>query len=71
MDDVEIDGGEVGDDEIGKKGWQMSKNLFKFKKTVELDFLTPRARLAFTKLRQVFVKAQILHHFDLECHIRV
>ena len=38
---------------------------------VESDFLIPRARLAFTKLRQAFVKAPILHYFDLKWHIRV
>ena len=35
------------------------------------DFLIPGARLAFTKLRQAFVKALILHHFDLERHIQI
>ena len=34
-----------------------------------MDFLTPGAKLAFTKLKQVFFKALILHHFDLERHI--
>ena len=33
------------------------------------DFLTPKARLAFTQLRQVFVEAPILHHFNSESHI--
>ena len=33
------------------------------------DFLTPKARLAFTKPRQIFVKALILHYFDLEYNI--
>ena len=32
-------------------------------------FFTPKARLAFTQLRQMFVKAPILHHFNLESHI--
>ena len=35
------------------------------------DFLTPGAKLAFTKLRQAFLKALILHHFDPERHIRI
>ena len=48
-----------------------SKNLSKFKKTVGSNFLTLRARLAFTKLRQAFVKAPILYHFDSEDYIRV
>ena len=34
-------------------------------------FLTPKARLAFTKLRQTFVKAPILYHFDPKCHIQI
>ena len=69
IDNVEVDGGKVGDDETGKKGRQKSKNLSKSKKMVGSDFLTPEARLAFTKLRQAFVKAPILHHFDPEHHI--
>ena len=66
MDDVEVDGSEVGDNEIGKKG----RNLSKSKKT-ESGFLTSRARMAFTKLRQAFIKAPILYHFDSKCHIWV
>ena len=34
-------------------------------------FLTPEARLAFTRLRQAFVEAPILHHFNPESHIRI
>ena len=83
LDGSEIDGSEVKggefDNEIGKKSQKTfkSKNLFKskklskFKKTLGLDFLTPETRLAFTKLRQAFVKAPIFYHFDLEHHIRV
>ena len=68
MDDVEVDGGEVEFDEVGKN----VQNLSKFKKTVRsLDFLTPGAKLAFTKLRQAFIKAPILHYFDPEHHIQV
>ena len=44
--------------------------MFKSKKT-ESGFLTSGARKAFTKLRQAFVKAPILHRFDLERHIRI
>ena len=48
------------------------KNLSKSKKTVRfLDFLTPGAKLAFTKLRQAFCKAPILYHFDLERYIQI
>ena len=38
---------------------------------VALAFLTPRAGLAFTKLRQAFFKTSILHHFNPERHIRI
>ena len=34
-------------------------------------FLTPKARLAFTRLRQAFVEAPILHHFNSKSHIRI
>ena len=51
MDNVEVDSGEIRDNEVGRKGWKTSKNFSKSKKTVGLDFFTPGARLAFTKLR--------------------
>ena len=35
------------------------------------SYLTPKARLAFTKLRKAFTKALILRHFDLEYNIRI
>ena len=47
-----------------------SKNLFKFKK-MESDFFTSGARMASTVLKQAFIKAPILHHYDPERHIRV
>ena len=65
------------DNEVGKKGQKTSKSINLFKKsskcqkTVGLDFLTPKARLAFFKLRQTFVKAPIFHYFDPEYHIWV
>ncbi len=34
-------------------------------------FFTPRVRKTFTKLKQAFVEALILNHFDLECHIQI
>lgn len=36
-----------------------------------MRFLISEARLAFTKLRQVFIKVPILYHFDLEYHIQI
>ena len=49
----------------------LSLKICKSKKTVGSDFLTPGAKLAFTELRQAFVKAAILHHFDLKRHIQI
>ena len=73
IDNVEVDGIEVEVDELGKKGRKTfkSKNLCKSKKTVILDFLTLRAKIAFTELRQAFFKAPILHHFDPEYYNRI
>ena len=34
-------------------------------------FLTPNIREAFNQLRQVFIKAPILRHFDQECYFRI
>ena len=34
-----------------------------------LDFLTPGAKITIIKLKQIFVKALIFHHFDLKYHI--
>ena len=66
IDGDEVDGNKVGDDEVGTKVQKLSKS-----KKTESGFLTPGARKAFTELRQAFIKAPILHHFDPERHIRV
>ena len=74
MDEIEVDGGEIKVDEVGKKVQKLSKskNLSKSKKTVRSsEFLTLGAKLAFTELRQAFIKAPILYHFDPECYIRI
>ena len=34
-------------------------------------YLIPKAREAFTQLRQAFIEAPILQHFDPKCHIRI
>ena len=67
LDGSKVDSGEVGDDEVGKKVQNSSKS----KKSVRSDFLTSGAKLAFAELRQAFVKAPILHHFDPERHIQI
>ena len=73
IDGNKFDGGEVEVDEVGKKAQKTSKskNSSKSQKMVGLDFLTPGAKLAFTELRQAFLKAPIVHHFDPERHIRI
>ena len=43
-----------------------SKNI-----KVRLGFLILKARLAFIQVRQIFVEALILYHFNPKCHIRV
>ena len=35
------------------------------------NFLTFGVKMAFTKLRKVFMKAPILQHFDLEYYIQI
>ena len=47
------------------------KNSFKSIKIVESDLFTLGVKLAFTKLRQAFVKTPILQHFDPEHHIQI
>ena len=69
-----IDGVEIGDDKVvDQKDYQkisLFKKSSKFKKTVESsNFLTLRARLVFTKLRQAFITTAIFHHFDLKRYI--
>ena len=77
LDIIEIDGsgvhgGKIRNNEVGKKDQKTSKskNVSTSKKMVRSDFFTPGARLAFTKLRQTFVKALIFYYFDLEHYIR-
>ena len=67
MDNIEVDGGKIEVDEVGKKGWKTSKS----KKTVISDFFTLGAKLAFSELRQGFLKAPIPYQFDPERHIRI
>ena len=66
-------GGNEFDDEVEKnQKMSKSKKSFKSKKTIESsDFLIPKAKLAFIKLRQAFLKAPIYYHFDSKRHIRI
>ena len=68
--DNKVSDNKVGDNEISK--WKNHSKIFKSKKIISfiiLSFFTPEVRLMFIKLKQIFVKALILYHFDLECHI--
>ena len=50
----------------------IAKKIVKVKNlSFELEFFTFKARLVFTKLRQIFIKALIFHYFDSECHIQI
>lgn len=53
----------------------MPNSLAKLKLLIEpsfrAGFLTPRARLVFTKLRQVFIETLILYYFDLKYYIQI
>ena len=73
LDGSKLDGDENDDGEVEKvQKTTKSKNLSKSKKALgPLDFLTPGAKLAFTKLRQAFLKAPILYYFDPKRHIRI
>ena len=63
----EVDGGGGGDCENKTVKWSpRSKNSNR-----ATGYLNPDARQAFTQLRQVFTRAPILQHFDLEYHIRI
>ena len=64
-DDAEV--GVSGGDYEGKTvGRSPSKNL-----NGATGYLTSNTRWTFTQLRQAFIKASILRHFDPEYHIRI
>ena len=64
FDEVGVGGGSDYEDKTIKRS--LFKNL-----NGATGYLISDARQAFTQLRQVFSKALILQHFDLECHIRI
>lgn len=49
----------------------LTKSKWFVKPSSRSGFLTPKAKLAFDKLRQVFIKISILYYFDPKCHIWV
>ena len=48
---------------------EMVKKLLSKKLNGATSYLTFKAEVVFTLLRQAFIKALILQHFDLKCHI--
>ncbi len=80
------DQGEKKPEQKSRKG-QKGQKMAKFKKWIRAEkseasqaknlssqlgsFLTSKARKAFTKLKQAFVEAPILNHFDPERHIQI
>ena len=73
INDVEVDGGKIRDNEVRKKNRKisMSKNMSIFKKAIRSDFFTPRTGLEFTRLKKAFVKALIFQDFNPERYIWV
>ena len=61
-----IGGGGDYEDEMVKRSPLTFKNSNR-----ATSYLTPKARLTFTKLGKAFTKAPILRYFDLECHILI
>ena len=60
----------------GKNGKKKNyQKMSKFKKMIKsndfLDFFTSRTRQIFIKLRQAFIRALILYHYNLECYILI
>ena len=67
-----IDGNKVRNNEVKTKDQKTfkSKKLSKSTKIVGfLDFFISQARLAFTKLIQVFIIVPIIYYFNLEYHV--
>ena len=58
-----VNSNEVKDNKVTKeKNYQKTRKKFRSKKTRKsLDFFISKTRLTFTKLKQVFIKALILH----------
>lgn len=62
-----ISNNKVGDNKVLKRKNHQKKSKFKqIISFVTLVFFTLGARLAFSKLKQVFIKVPIFYYFDLE-----
>ena len=68
VEDAKIASVDVGDceDKTVEKSPLTSKNS-----NGAIGYLTPEARLAFTKLRKAFIEALIFRHFDPECPVHI
>ena len=62
--------GKANDRNLSKKSKNAKSGIQTYiRATKEPIFLTPSAKEAFNQLRQAFIKASILRHFDLKCYI--
>ncbi len=82
---IQVDGSEKEPTQKSRKGQPKGQKTAKSKKRIQAEkseafkaknlssqsksFLTPKARKTFIELRQAFVEALILNHFDPERHI--
>lgn len=64
-----VGGGESSKTNLSK--FQKSKNFTVLSNANALGFLTSKASTIFIQLRQTFIKAFILRHFNLECYIKI
>ena len=74
VSDNKVDRAKIGTKIAKFKSYDKSKgkNLIQaLAQSSRSGFLTFRARKAFTKLRQDFIKVPIFPHFDLNCHIQI
>ena len=55
----------------GDRKDKIGRRSLRFQNLSGANYLTPKARLAFTILRQALIKALILKHFDPECLMRI
>lgn len=47
----------------------LAKSKVYIESSLESEFFIPKARLAFTKLRQAFINTSIYHYIEPECYI--
>lgn len=63
------DGNGIGSDKINNRITNLSSSTKKMSSKV--DFFNSKASLAFTQLRKAFIKALILHYFNLKLYMQI